>query len=589
MANVYSYVRFSSKKQEQGDSVRRQIKAGDDWLAGNPQHALDASLRLHDLGVSAFRGANLDEKGALGAFIALAKRPDSPIPRGSILLIERLDRFSRQQTRKAYRAFVELVEAGITVQTLDPLQTINEANIDDLHIVLPLILQMTMAHEQSKEKSRRVGAVWEAKREKARSGTPMFRKCPAWLVWDEDNGRFVPKREAVMAIEYIFRRTADGCGQRNLVVELNRNFKPLGTSGKWNSSYVQKVLNDRSVLGEFQPCRFDGGGNRVKDGEPIPAYYPRVISEDVFYAAMAAKESRKRAKGRNTQFVNLFVGLLHGQDGHALQVQTSRTPTKNGGTYVQRRLVSYGHKRGLASTCSYSLDYFRLEEVVLQALYELDDKVLESSSTDSEQIVAAEFRLQAITRRMQELRDALVSTSQSALPPHEIVQAMDALGHERDEAEGMLGELRKASSVEKSKPLSRTRELISQLGTGTEGHQQVVRLKLRSLISAIIERVHVRMRKKQNRRVETDLAIVLRTGERRYIIEGQHLASEGPVDFGPNIADENEAGFWVEKNVFERLDALRHVGPAATLHVNPPWRKRLDASSKPRRNVKQKT
>lgn len=573
MATVYSYVRFSSKKQEQGDSVRRQIKLGNDWLAQNPQHTLDPSLRLHDLGVSAFRGANLDEKGALGAFVALAKKPDSPIPRGAILLIERLDRFSRQQTRKAYRAFVELVEAGITVQTLDPLQTINEDNIDDLHVVLPLILQMTMAHEQSKEKSRRIGAVWEAKREKARSGQPMFRRCPAWLKWDDESQEFVVRPKAIEAIEFIFRSTVNGRGQRHLVTDLNKRFKPLGKSGKWNASYIQKILNDRSVLGELQPYRFDAGGHRVKDGEPIAGYYPRVVSDELFYAAAAAKESRKKARGRNTHFVNLFVGLLHGQDGHALHVQTSRARGKKRVLYVQRRLVSYGHLRGLSGACSYSLNYFHLEQAVLQVLYELDDSCLESTSDDQEPVSDAESRVYAISRRMQELREALVSTSRTASSPQEIVRALEVLQQELQEAEARLAEVRKASEAEKSKPLSKTREMILQLGKVGHAEQQAVRMKLRSLISTIVKSIHVRLRKKKNRRVETDLMIVLRSGERRFVVEGRHLASEGIPKFGPEIVDDRSAEWWADKKAFARLEEVGFGRSGGILQLNPPWSK----------------
>ena len=53
MALVYSYIRFSSKKQAKGDSLRRQTE-GEEWIEKNGH--TKASLTLHDLGVSAFRG-----------------------------------------------------------------------------------------------------------------------------------------------------------------------------------------------------------------------------------------------------------------------------------------------------------------------------------------------------------------------------------------------------------------------------------------------------------------------------------------------------------------------------------------------------
>jgi DNA invertase Pin-like site-specific DNA recombinase len=569
MATVYSYVRFSSKKQELGDSVRRQTKAGDEWLARHPEHTLDTSLRLHDLGVSAFRGANLEEKGALGAFIALAKKPDGPIAPGSILLIERLDRFSRQQTRKAYRAFVELVEAGVTIQTLEPLQTISESNVDDLHVVLPLVLQMCMAHEQSKEKSSRVGAVWHAKRERARVGEPMFRRGPSWLKWDDDAGAFKPIPAAVAAIQYIFQRTIDGAGQRNLVTELNKLHKPIGHSRTWNSSYVQKVLNDRAVLGELQPHRFDESGNRVADGEPIPDYYPRIIPDNIFYAAGASKERRTRAKGRNTKFVNLFVGSIFGDDGHALHLQTARVKRKSG-EYVQRRLVSYGHLRGLKGSSPTSLNYFKFEETVLQFLYELDPTCLESSHSAEQSAAVAEAKVEGIRRRMAELRALLADASRSTVVVADIVDALTRLGHQLAEAEAEQAAFMQRAEAGRARPLDEFRSVLDALAKKPESEHQVLRFKLRALISAVVERIDVRMHRRKNRRVDADLAILLRSGERRLVVHGQHLASVGDAVTnlgGPVLLPSD---WWAENDAAARLESVG-LGDGGTVRIEPPF------------------
>ncbi len=571
MATVYSYVRFSSKKQELGDSVRRQVKAGDDWLAQHPEHTLDASLRLHDLGVSAFRGANLDEKGALGAFIALAKKPDSPIAKGSILLIERLDRFSRQQTRKAYRAFVELVEAGVTIQTLDPPQAISEGNIDDLHIVLPLVLQMCMAHEQSKEKSRRVGAVWHAKRENARSGKPMFRRCPSWLRWNQKSERFEPTADGVAVIEFIFRRTIEGCGQRQLVGELNQQFKPIGRSKQWNGSFINKVLNDRAVLGELQPHRFDEAGCRVPDGEPIRDYYPRMVSDELFHAAAISKERRKKAKGRHAKFVNLFVGLIFGDDGNALHVQTGRVK-RGGGYYVQRRFVSYGHLRGLSGASPLSLKYDTVETAVLRFLYEIDAGCLEAAPDQRQEVLAAEAKVAAIRTRMSNLRAVLTDTSASAPAVTEVADALATLAQQLVDAEASLAKMRQEADAARAEPLTQTKHILEVLTLKPDSERHALRLKLRSLISAIVERIEVRMHKRQNRRVDADITILLRSGEQRFVIDGRYVASGGKPSVAPQVPDDVAAEWWSETDAFSRLSAAGLGQSGEPIHVNPPWR-----------------
>lgn len=532
MATVYSYIRFSSKKQEQGDSVRRQMKLGEAWMASHPEHTLDQSLRLRDLGVSAFRGANLDEdKGALGTFIKLAKQPNGPIAKGSILLIERLDRFSRQQTRKAYRVFSELVEAGITVQTLDPPQEINESNIDDMEVVLPLILQMTISHEQSKEKSQRVGSAWEGKRLKAQDGSPITRRCPSWLRWDEGRKNFQVRPEGKTAIEHIFSRTAEGCGQRQLVKELNAKFKPIGRSGVWNTSFIQKVLSDRSVLGEFQPHSSSKGGERVPVGKPIPNYYPRLIADDLFHAAAGSKQNRRRAKGPNSKFVNLFVGLLKGHDGYPLHVMTSRTKRKSGPVYVQRRLVSYGRLCQKADACPHSLNYFAFEKSVLNALHEIDETVLVPSSSDSQDITTTVATLEGIEARIAEITHAMSDVSPEAPSVVQLIGVMAKLNEQKKDIAQRLATLQQSRAQEQAGPLPVAKDLIKMIEARTPQEQHTLRIKLRSAIACLVDRIVVRMQQRNNsRRIDAVYRVTLKTGVTRVILGDRYVRWENPSE-----------------------------------------------------------
>src|SRR3954463_6438548 len=91
---AYSYVRFSTPDQAKGDSLRRQTEAAAAWCERNGVR-LDTSLTLPDLGTSAFRGRHhRDDRHALGAFIRLAE--SGRVPEGSYLIIERLDRLTRE-------------------------------------------------------------------------------------------------------------------------------------------------------------------------------------------------------------------------------------------------------------------------------------------------------------------------------------------------------------------------------------------------------------------------------------------------------------------------------------------------------------
>src|SRR5437867_263377 len=111
---AYSYVRFSTPEQMRGDSLRRQTRKAEVYAAAHDL-VLDNELTFQDLGVSGFRGRNAGT-GRLGDFLEAVK--EGLVPRGSYLLVENLDRISRQAARKALRVLEEIVDSSITLVTL---------------------------------------------------------------------------------------------------------------------------------------------------------------------------------------------------------------------------------------------------------------------------------------------------------------------------------------------------------------------------------------------------------------------------------------------------------------------------------------
>lgn len=94
---AYSYLRFSSAAQSWGDSRRRQTAMAERHAEAHGL-ALDRDLSFRDLGISAFHGRNVRE-GALRAFLDAVEL--GIIPQGSHLLVESLDRISRDEILSA--------------------------------------------------------------------------------------------------------------------------------------------------------------------------------------------------------------------------------------------------------------------------------------------------------------------------------------------------------------------------------------------------------------------------------------------------------------------------------------------------------
>src|SRR5947209_4273036 len=126
MPKAFSYVRFSTAEQSHGDSLRRQTDAASRYAALHDLQ-LDNRLTYRDLGVSAFKGAN--EAGKLGEFLEAVK--SGLVPQGSYLLVESLDRISRKKARHAQRVLESIVDAGITLVTLQDGQEYTQQRLDD--------------------------------------------------------------------------------------------------------------------------------------------------------------------------------------------------------------------------------------------------------------------------------------------------------------------------------------------------------------------------------------------------------------------------------------------------------------------------
>lgn len=299
---AYSYIRLSTDVQLKGDGLRRQMQLSADY-AKKTGLDLDTTLRLKDEGVSAFRGDNATN-GKLRTFLDAVSR--GAVPKGSYLLIESLDRLSRQRVAQSLFLFLDLIRAGINIVTLAD-EKIYGADVDDMQLIMSIIV-MTRAHEESEMKSLRLAKAWEAKRQSA-TAKKLTAKAPMWLELAKDRSAFVPLPERVDIVQKIFRWSAEGAGAFTVARRLNRlGVPPFKRGAAWGTSSVAKVLQNRAVLGEMQPHRLVDG-RRVPVGDPIPDYFPAIVGEPLFRHAQGARVARRASTGgrRGMGQKNLFT------------------------------------------------------------------------------------------------------------------------------------------------------------------------------------------------------------------------------------------------------------------------------------------
>ncbi len=216
-ATAYSYIRFSSREQERGDSLRRQTDTAEQYVSKH-NLILDRTLYLRDLGISGFKGKNRRE-GALKTFLDAVE--SGLVKKGSYLLVENIDRLSREDVVTAQVNFLDLVQRGIRIVTLLDRRIYDlETFKKEPSALYMLIGSIHRAHEESQLKSDRVGKAWEQKRKQIHE-KPLTRKCPSWLRFDEENECFIQIPERVAVIERIFKLHSKGYGRRMIARKLN--------------------------------------------------------------------------------------------------------------------------------------------------------------------------------------------------------------------------------------------------------------------------------------------------------------------------------------------------------------------------------
>lgn len=514
MMKAYSYIRFSTPEQLKGDSFRRQLEASEKY-AKEHRLTLDTSLNLRDLGLSAYHGTH-KTKGALGVFLKLVET--GKIERGSVLIVENLDRLSRQQPLKAFNQFSSIVQAGIKLVTLTDRQEYTEESINKNPGQLWISLgTMMRAYQESERKSDLLKSAWETKR---KNGQILTGKCPAWLTLSEDRSHFIVKKEVVKAIKRIFKMKLDGLGEERIAIELNnsglwqppknkRNKHGAGelVQGGWRKSYVAKILRNRSVLGEFTPHRLvyvdRDEDRRVKTNEgkkrlvkyisrekafddPILDYYPAIIDLKTFnrtqYLIQETLKQKGFLGGKTGKATNLFAHLVRcGLCGGPMHYIDKGKPPK-GGQYLH----CDNSRRNLG--CSEKpIRYDEFQDIIFNNLWELDISKLNPDQEEFEkEIDSIQASIEDYKQRLSDVNkkiNNLVDLGETSGDP-DIMARLWKRKKEKLEIEQHIKDLEQQRSVKLENSQNQREKVdtvkeVKQLLEKAKGEDQRINLRLR--------------------------------------------------------------------------------------------------------------
>ena len=317
---AFSYLRFSTAKQLEGDSENRQIQEADAWAEKN---GIEIVKRMGDLGLSAWSGKHVS-KGELGAFLKMCRTKDFRKicqVRDVYLIVESLDRLSREKIMTAVNQLHSIIDSGVIVVTIQDGQVFTPESMNNPGSLIIAVTIMSRANEESERKSGRILSVYRKKRQDAIDGKLYSRQLPGWLTLADpkaktgDPAKFKQRPEVVKIIRRIFRDVASGIMPGVIARQFNKEGVPtLGDakknrkkgSGIWYESVIKRLLDHPAVGGTL---RFGDRWNSEQEIVDVENYYPRIIDKQLQAKAIRIMNAHGSNRGKQSDakwFLHLF-------------------------------------------------------------------------------------------------------------------------------------------------------------------------------------------------------------------------------------------------------------------------------------------
>ena len=301
---AYSYRRFSSRQQSDGSSLARQLEMAQEVCAANGWQLVDLPP---DEGVSAYKvvkderlAANM-HKGNLAKFLERVQA--GQIKRGSVLIIEKLDRFSRNYYDIVFPVWLSVLQSGIEIyscvsRTHYTLDTIRRNPM----LAGMALIEMANANDYSAGMANRVCKAFSLRLAEAAKGKAMNlgNWRPRWVSFHGNKGQpgeftLNAHADTVRRIVREYTAGASMCAiARGLLQDKVANLR----GGKWGQGTVGQILHSELLIGSME----------IK-GLRLERYYPAVITDAEYQqvrAKLADNRERKGGGPKSDRIANLF-------------------------------------------------------------------------------------------------------------------------------------------------------------------------------------------------------------------------------------------------------------------------------------------
>jgi DNA invertase Pin-like site-specific DNA recombinase len=496
---AYSYIRMSTDIQLKGDSRRRQLDKSRLYATN---HNLDLVETIEDIGLSAFKGQHI-ESGTFGRFLKLIE--EGKIDKGSYLLVENLDRLSREKVLVAFNQFSQIIGKGIVIVTLTDNQIYTEEKLNENMGLLYVSLGvMNRAFDESKTKSDRLSSAWRNKRKKLDKNNIYTRICPAWIEYDEQIKAFKLIKERAEIVKDIIRLSISGCGSFMITKLLNSDPKKYKVFSKkenarWYGSYVLKILNNRSVFGEMQPYKMMEG-KRVPEGEPIEDYFPAAVTEEDFMLSKSRiAERRISGAGRKgLTFSNIFTRIIKcGVCGATIGYFNKGDTSKSGPAFLQCTAKTEGVKcnNHRWNYDEFEGDFFKyISEINLENIFRSNEEedvlrnLRDQKDINEQKIIEKDNKFESLIRFIEEGVDE-VTRNKLRITCAEINEGKAKLENENGQIDTQINEVLESKKTrEKSDYRQDYKEFLN---IRNDEEKRLLRQKIHIQIKSIVSEIRI--------------------------------------------------------------------------------------------------
>jgi hypothetical protein len=350
MPTAYSYIRFSSKKQEHGDSLNRQMEKTKEYCAKHSIALSDKTFK--DLGISGYKDkarASLDDM-----FVAIE---NGSIAVDDYIILEALDRLSRQGIRKTIELINKIIEAGVKIVILQSDLLLEKGSVDDLISVIQIAVAADIGHKESLQKSQRVQSAKNAQKAKAKKNEFIKKRTVFWLSKNENEDGY-ELNEKKQIIELIIELREQGNGFHNIAKHLNNetSFKPR-VAKKWADQTIRQIISSPILYGAYQIGTEKNGKFTPDVNSLVLDYFPALISFDEWKKLQP--EFIRRTGGSSKH--NHLSGLVRCREcGGAMGKKISKRTTKTQ-THYYKNWYCVSNKSG---ACNQNITVKDLDEII---------------------------------------------------------------------------------------------------------------------------------------------------------------------------------------------------------------------------------